>query len=160
MGSRVFGEAPVNEFGFVGFNDGGRHVGFVELMKSEIDFAAWLHGAEQETVNIRGGGFGVHFFRRQGVANRAGGADDPSGQDAAVFAPVGGVENAVHEIVRVAGEDVDALVRILVGLQQVGIDAVAALDAGGELVHGVIFRNAIRKGFVHSDHDGANLRIG
>ena len=94
MGNRIFCEAPVNEFGFVGFDDSGRHVGFVQLMKREAYFTAWLHSAEQKAVNVRGSGFGVHFFWRQRVADCSGGADDPAGEDAAVFAPVRRVENA------------------------------------------------------------------
>src|ERR1700689_2921676 len=160
MGSGIFGEAPVNEFGFVGSDDGLRHVGFVELMKREIDFAGWLHGTEQKTVNIRGGGFGVHFFRWQSVTHRACRTNDPSGEDAAVFAPVGGVENAVHEVVRVAGQDVDAFVRVVLGFQQIGVNATTGFDAGGGLVHGVIFGNAVGQGFVHGYYDGVNLRVG
>ena len=88
MGNGIFGEAPMNEFGLVGVHDGGGHVGFVQLLKSKVDFSAGLNCTEQKTVNIRGGGFSVHFFRRQRVSHGSGGADNPSGKDAAVFAPV------------------------------------------------------------------------
>src|SRR5271170_7512256 len=145
MGSGIFREAPVNKFGFVGVHDGGGHVGFVQLLKSEVDFAAGLNGSEQKAVNIRGGGFSVHLFRRQRVSHGSGGADDPSGEHAAVFAPVPSVENAVHVVMRMAGEDVHAA---------------AAINPDGELIHGVIFRNAVGQGFVHGYHDGVNLRVG
>src|ERR1700733_9657041 len=43
MGCGILGEAPVDEVGFVCFDDGFGHVGFAQLMKRELDFAAWLH---------------------------------------------------------------------------------------------------------------------
>src|ERR1700679_1814545 len=43
MGCGIFGKAPVDEFGSVGFDDAGWDVGFVQLTKCEIDFAAALH---------------------------------------------------------------------------------------------------------------------
>ena len=61
---------------------------------------------------------------------------------------------------RVAGEDVHAFMRFVLGFQQVGIDAAAAINASGELIHSVIFGNAVGEGFVHGDDDGVNLLVG
>ena len=94
-------------------------------------------------------------FRRQLVALSAGGADDPTGQNFVL--PVGGFENIVHVEVRVAGENVDALVRGVVRVPQCCIGFASAFVAERGLAHAVHAAEAAGQRFVHSDDDGADL---
>src|SRR6202050_549633 len=60
---------------------------------------------------------------------------------------------------RVACQHGIALVSFVLRLEQIAVYAAAAFDSGRRLIHAVIFGNAFREGFVHSDDDGADLRI-
>src|SRR5271156_1625491 len=100
------------------------------------------------------------MIRRQSIADRAGCSDDPARQYAAVGAPVFGIENSLHIIMRMTGEDVNALVSFVLGLKQIDVNAAAALGGDPKLVHAVIFGDALGQSFVHSDDDRAYLGVG
>src|SRR5579871_6746373 len=100
----------MDEFFCVTLRYGCWNIAFLNSVKREIDFAIGLYGGEQIAVHVGLRGSSVFPIARKRVALRASRADNPARQDAAVFAPVIGIENSVHEIVRVARKDVDALV--------------------------------------------------
>src|SRR5580658_5399780 len=84
----IFRETPVNELRSVTRRDGSGDAGFVETLEIESDTVFGVDGGEQESVDVGHGGLGSTGIGRQFVADRAGGADDPSGQDSAMGLPV------------------------------------------------------------------------
>ena len=53
MGFRILGETPVHELRCVHRGDGRRHIVFVQLFKSESNFAARLYGPKKKPVDVR-----------------------------------------------------------------------------------------------------------
>src|ERR1700676_15700 len=53
-----------------------------------------------------------------------------------------------------ARENVDALVRLVLRAQQVGVYVTPAFGPSGRLIHAVTRRNAVWQRLVHSGHDG------
>jgi hypothetical protein len=103
-------------------------------VKAEIDRAVGVHGGELVSVGIGLGSFGIAGVRCKNVTNRAGSADDPSGKNAALAAPVIGVVNPLHEEVGVAVEDVDIL---RMELEEIAVGAASAGFGLGRIAHAV-----------------------
>src|SRR6476659_62771 len=85
---RVLVKTEIYKLRRVALVDGCGRIPPFDLFKFEINRAVGAYGTEQKTVNL-----GARLLRpwslwRQGVALSAGGADDPSRQDAAVGFPI------------------------------------------------------------------------
>src|SRR6202790_4014287 len=144
----------MNEFAAIAPNHRLGNVVLLDLLKFKIDFAAGLYGPNERSVCIderpmRIGGIGA-----KRVPYCACAPHDPSGQYAAILLPVGGIEYSVHVIVRVARENVDALVRVILPTEQVGIHVTPAFGAVGRFVHAMTRGNTFGQRLVHSSHDG------
>src|SRR5258706_14859774 len=149
----------MNEFVPVASNHCLRNVGFLNLLKLKIDFAAGLHGPHERSVRIYQRPMRIGGVWGQRVPYGSSGPDDPSGQYTAVLLPIGGIEYSVHVIVRMARKNVDALVRFVLRAQQVGIHVAPAFSARGRFIHTVTRGNAFWQRLVHSGHDGRYRRI-
>src|SRR6266536_6434593 len=94
--SDVSHEALVDKHGCELRDDRRRDVWLLDFLEVESDRAIGVHRRQQVPVEVC-----LRFFRlggagRQGVTNRAGCADDPARQDAAVGSPVWGIEDSAH----------------------------------------------------------------
>ena len=122
----------MNEFAAIAPNHRLGNVVLLDLLKFKIDFAAGLYGPNERSVRIDERPMRIGGIGGKRVPYRACGPHDPSGQHAAILLPVGGIENSVHVIVRVARENVDALVRVILRTEQVGIHVTPAFGAVGD----------------------------
>jgi len=103
-----------------------RHHRFGHFLKLKVDGVAGVGARrtdcrQQITLDARPGERCLRRIGRQGVAHRPRGTDDPAGKHAPVFTPIGGVENAFHDKMRMRGEDVDRL--RLLDLEELLIDS-------------------------------------
>src|ERR1700730_7383545 len=128
----------MNELPRVSLDDGRRHIRFVHMLKCEINLTIRFCGSAKKAVDI---GFSPPRSRgsvRQCIALRSGCAHNPARQNSSVLAPVIGGENAVHEVMRMAGENVNALVCLALGFEQTRVYASPALGSLRGLVHAVV----------------------
>src|SRR5262245_36193371 len=93
--------------------------------------------AQQITIDLGARVFGAAGSGGQSITHGSGGAYNPSRQNAAVLAPVIAVKDSIHQKMRVAGQDVDVLVGLLLESQQVGVNLPAALRAYIPIAHAV-----------------------
>src|ERR1035438_6378905 len=141
-------------------DDTRRDAALLELLKLKANRPFWrsrgIHGGEQISVHIRNGNVRVFDVGRQPVADSSRGANNPSREDASVGSPVFGIENAIHEEMRMASQDIDFFVIFILQLKQVLINLTAALLPASPLAHAVVRRKAVGRRFVHSDYDREN----
>src|SRR5262249_54983595 len=131
-----------------------------DLVKNEVDRAVGANGAQYVAVGFLAALFGPGSGGGKAVTHGACRAHDPSRQHAAVPAPVVAIENPAHVEMRVAGEDVNVLARLLAEVQQGGVDAVPALGAYRGVAHAVAGSQAVRQGGVHAHHNRRHVGIG
>ena len=92
------------------------------------------------------------------MAHGSGSSDDPAGEHF-VF-PIGRVVNVLHIEVRMAGDNVDALVRGFLNLPEPLIKLAAGLIALRPIAHAVKMSDVAGQRGVHSHDDGLDIRIG
>src|ERR1022692_4526257 len=112
--------------------DTRRDAALLKLLKLKADRSLrrsrWVHRGQQISVHIRHGSVRAFEVGGQPVADRPRGTNNPRRENASAGSPILGVENAVHEEVRVAGQDIDFLVTFILQLEQVLVNLAAALD--------------------------------
>src|SRR5579859_4424922 len=157
---RIPVEAEIYELRRVALNDLGGSVSLVDLVEPEINLPTSVDRADKKAVNLGARFFGLRGIRRQRVTHRAASADNPARQFTTVRFPIVGIENAVHIEMRVAGQQVNMLVRLLLEIQELGIDAAAALCAHGPVIHAVAAGQAVRQRRMHAHYQGPHIFIG
>src|SRR6478752_5723349 len=119
-----------------------------------------MDGGKEISVSLGARIFGARSAWRQRITYSAGGPYDPARQPAAIGGPVFGIENTAHVKMRMAGQKVNVLVRLLPEIQEIGIDSAAAFHTFRPVTHAVAKGDAIGQRSVHSYHQGTNFRIG
>src|ERR1051326_4609992 len=118
------------------------NLSFTEFLEFELNrsrsFAFWIDGGHQITVNVSLGRMSVSRIRRQGITFRSGCSNNPSWKHSAMRLPIRSLVSSVHKVMRMAGENVDQLVRVILHLQEHFVNAPAAVDSRRRFVHAVV----------------------
>ena len=153
LGFRILRKTPVNEIRRIASHDGARNIRFTQLLIGKSNLAAGLNCAKKEAVDICLRRASIGGILGQWVTDGAGCSNDPTGEDTAVIPPIGGVEDAIHEIVRMAGENVDMLVSLILSMEKRQVCQAATFRSLSRLIHAVIFGDAFRERLMHGRDD-------